>query len=70
MINKTNGDPLATKANAAFEEVARDVISRARSSSTEVVVWRDGKVIKLSPDQAERELAERAASTASEAADG
>lgn len=69
MISKKNGDPLATKANAAFEEVAHDVISRARSSSTEVVVWRDGKVIKLSPDQAERELAERAASRASEAAD-
>lgn len=61
MISKANNDPLAAKANAAFEEVAHDVIARARAAKTEIVVWRDGKVAKLSPDQAERELAERAA---------
>jgi hypothetical protein len=61
MISKGNNDPLAAKANAAFEEVAHDVIARARAAKTEIVVWRDGTVTKLSPDQAERELAERAA---------
>lgn len=69
MISKANGDPLATKANAAFEEVAQDVIARARAAKTEVVVWRDGKVTKLSPDQAERELAERAANSGTDTAE-
>jgi hypothetical protein len=61
MISKTNGDPIANKANAAFEEVAQDVVDRARAAKTEVVVWRNGKVTKLSPDEAEQELANRAA---------
>ena len=68
MISKANNDPLAAKAKAAFEEVAHDVIARARTAKTEIVVWRNGQVAKLSPDQAERELAERATSTRTESA--
>lgn len=69
MISKANDDPLATKANAAFEEAAEDVIARARAAKTEIVVWRDGKVAKLSPDQAEQELANRISNTGTEAAE-
>ncbi len=57
MISQPNGDPLASKADAAFEEVSHDIIARARVAKTEVVIWRDGKVLKLSPDEAELELA-------------
>jgi len=42
-------DLLATKANAAFEEAAQDLIARAWAAETQVVVWHDGKVTKLSP---------------------
>lgn len=69
MISKSNDEHLAAKATAAFEKVAQDVIARARAAKTEIVVWRDGKVAKLSPDQAERELVERATSTRTESAD-
>lgn len=55
MISKTSQDSLAAKASAAFECAADDVIARARVANTEVVIWRDGEVTKLSPDQAERE---------------
>jgi hypothetical protein len=69
MISKANGDPLADKANAAFKEVAQDVIARARFAKTEVVVWRDGKVAKLSPDEAERQLTEHATNTETKTAE-
>ena len=69
MISQSNGDPLANKANAAFEEVAHDVIARARAAKTDIVVWRDGRVVKLSPDEAERELAQREVNDGTNAAE-
>lgn len=66
---KSHDDPLAAKANAAFDEVALDVVARARAAKTEIVVWRGGKVERLSPDQIERELSQQAANTGTESAE-
>lgn len=49
-------DLLVAKADLAFELACRQVIERARLSNTEIVIWRDGKMIELSPDEATREL--------------
>lgn len=57
MIQENKHDPLAAKANAAFLKAAHDVVKRARQANTSVVVWRDGKVVKLTPEQALDELA-------------
>jgi hypothetical protein len=40
----------------AFEAACRKVIDRARQSNTEIVIWRDGEIVELSPDEATAEL--------------
>lgn len=56
MIKSSHPDSLIAKADRAFVEACRKVIERARLSNTEIVIWRDGKMIELSPDEATREL--------------
>lgn len=40
---------LTDLAEAAFREVAKDVVKRAIETNTPVIVWRDGKIVKLDP---------------------
>lgn len=47
---KTN-DSLLDKANAAFEQVVIKVIERARQTGTSIIVWEDGQVREISPDE-------------------
>jgi len=49
-------DWLTEQANAAFRQAAEKVIREARSSNTEIVVWKNGKVCRITPDEAERDL--------------
>jgi len=51
----TSGSFIA-KANLAFELACRKIIDRARVSNSEIVIWRDGKIVELTPDEATREL--------------
>ncbi len=37
------------QADAAMELAAIDVLERARRHNTPIVVWRDGKVVRLNP---------------------
>lgn len=37
------------RADAAMEEAAEVVLQRARQYNTPIIVWRDGKVVKLDP---------------------
>ncbi len=46
----------SAKAELAFEDACRKVIERARLSNTNIVICRDGNVVKLTPDEAEQEL--------------
>ena len=57
MIKANNPDSLTSKADLAFEDACRSVIARARASDTEIVIWRDGKIVELTPKEAEQELA-------------
>ncbi len=54
MIKGNAPDSLIAKADMAFEAACRQVIDRARKSNTEIVIWRDGEIVELSPDEAAR----------------
>jgi hypothetical protein len=56
MIKSNAPDSLIAKANLAFVAACRIVIERARQSKTEIVIWRDGQIVELSPDEATAEL--------------
>ena len=57
MIHNSDSNSLTTLAELAFIDACKKVIARARASNTEIVICRDGKVVKLTPDEAEIELA-------------
>ena len=60
MIPQPNCDAtLAEKANAAFKQVAIDVVERAKATATPVIIWRDGKIVYLTAAEAEQMLQER-----------
>jgi hypothetical protein len=56
MIRSKAPDSLIAKADLAFEAACRKVIDRARQSNTEIVIWRDGQIVELSPEDATMEL--------------
>jgi hypothetical protein len=56
MIKSSSPDSLIAKADMAFEAACRKVIDRARQSNTEIVIWRDGQIVELTPDEATAEL--------------
>ncbi|MEX0712113.1 MAG: hypothetical protein WD278_07165 [Pirellulales bacterium] len=47
---------LLSKAEAAFRQASLKVIQRARQTGTPVIVWKDGRIERLSSEQAELEL--------------
>jgi hypothetical protein len=50
-------DSLTDKADAAFRQVAVQVIKRARQTGTPVIVWEDGRMVDRTPDEMEQKLA-------------
>lgn len=56
MIKGNSPDSLIANADMAFEAACRKVIDRARAANTEIVIWRDGKIVEISPDEATAEL--------------
>ena len=52
---KHNGT-LSDKVDAAFGLVADEVITRAERSGTEVLIWRESQIVRLTPEQAREEL--------------
>ena len=57
MTNHNEADSIAIKVQLAFEDASHRVIERARAANTKVVIWRDGAIVRLTPDEAEQELA-------------
>ncbi|MFN9463669.1 MAG: hypothetical protein ACK6B2_10755 [Planctomycetota bacterium] len=56
MTRSNAPDSWIAKANLAFEAACRKVIDRARQSGTEIVIWREGQIVELSPEEATAEL--------------
>ena len=40
-------------ADAAFQATAQDVLKLARDTGTDIVVWKDGRVARIPPDEFE-----------------
>lgn len=57
MIKENDDDLLTKNADLAFVDACQHVIARARAAGTEIVIWRDGKMVELTPDEAAEELA-------------
>ena len=53
--HRNTGRTLAELADAAFEAATEDVIRRARDTGTDIVIWRDGAIAHISPDEFERQ---------------
>lgn len=59
MIGKQRNDRSMTEmAAAAFSAAAEQVLVRARQTGTDIVLWRDDRVVRISPDEYQRELEE------------
>jgi len=53
--HRNTGRTLTELADAAFAVAAEDVIRRARECNTDIVIWRDGAIAHISPDDFERQ---------------
>lgn len=52
MIKKEEiSQSLPELANAAFQVTAKRVIDRARLTGTQLILWKDGRVVRVSPEQ-------------------
>ncbi len=59
MTEGQNADlTIPEKADAAFDATIEHVLARARQTGTDIVLWRNNQVFKVSPDEYERELRE------------
>ncbi len=47
---------LIAKGRLALEDAVRQAIERARAAKSTLVIWRDGQIVELTPDEATREL--------------
>ncbi len=53
---KIHDGTLSGKVEAAFGMVAEEVITKAQRAGTEILIWRDSQIVRLTPEQATKEL--------------
>ena len=53
MTEKKKDTSLSSKVDAAFRQAASKVVQRAKQTGTPVVVWEEGHVKEVPPDQLE-----------------
>ena len=44
------------KSNAAFRQVSKKVLLRAKLTGTPIVIWEDGRVKEIPPEEIERRI--------------
>ena len=49
-------EDIGSKADAAFLQASWKVIKKARDTGTPIVIWEDGQIKKISPDEMEKRL--------------
>ena len=54
---KSTTATLSERIDAAFRLVAREVIETAERTGTDIVIWRDNQIARLTPAQARIEIA-------------
>jgi hypothetical protein len=59
MVEKGNEpQSMSDLADAAFSATAEQVLRRARATGTDIVVWRNGRIVRTSPEDFELEKQE------------
>ncbi len=48
MASRSESNAHSDNVHVAFEDANHRLIARARAASTEVAIWRDGKIVQLS----------------------
>lgn len=43
---------LSEKANAAFLKASEDVVEKAKKARTDVIIWRDNRIVRLPAEEA------------------
>lgn len=51
-MNNLSTNPTIRKIDLGFPDVAKAAIEKARQTKTKLVVWRDGKVVEIDPEEA------------------
>lgn len=51
-MNNISSDETIRKIDLGFPDVAKAAIEKARQTKTKLVVWRDGKVVTIDPEEA------------------
>jgi len=54
---------LIEKANAAFRQVSKKALLRAKHTGTPIVIWEDGRVKKIPPEEIEGRIEKSGADT-------
>jgi hypothetical protein len=52
-MSDDTGESLTKKVDAAFRQVAKTVIDRARHSGTPIILWENGQVVKRTVEEME-----------------
>lgn len=50
---------LSDKANAAFLKASEDVVEKAKQARTDVIIWRDNRIVRLPAEEAAGLIEER-----------
>jgi hypothetical protein len=54
---RTTEPSLIELADAAFRQAATEVIRRARQHGTRIIVWENGRICAITPDEAQKRMA-------------
>jgi hypothetical protein len=60
-MSEPTDQSLTAKADAAFRQAAAKVVRIARQTGTSIIVWDRGGIRAISPDEAEKRMADRPA---------
>jgi len=52
-MNQTSTDETIQKIDTGFLAVVHAAVEKARQTKTKLVVWRDGKIVEVDPDEVE-----------------
>lgn len=50
-MTELSTDPVIRKIDLGLQSVAMVVIEKARQTNTKLVIWGDGKVVEINPDE-------------------
>lgn len=49
-MSQQSSDDIIRKIDAGFPAIAKAAIEKARQTKTKLVIWRDGQIVEIDPD--------------------